>query len=200
MNLYRYCAGDPINRIDPDGRHPVVIAIATGLGILLATSDEEAYTQAGGALAGPLAGKAFQFVRPFARSRFLSRLPSVSLGTLRPGVMGTTNKFGEITIARGLSQAQRSETLRHELVHALLSPRRNSFLANPRANFGMSAYNNSNLVRFTEEFAAEFAGTGSVQRAVSQAMAHDVSGIGLAIESGIYLGGLGGAIYWAGTE
>ncbi|HKY34627.1 MAG TPA: RHS repeat-associated core domain-containing protein [Polyangiaceae bacterium] len=199
-NFYAYAAGDPVNHVDPDGMHPVVIAVATFLGILLATSDEEAYTQAGGALAGPVGGMAFKFVRPFVRARFTPRMPPIKLGNLRPGELGVTNKFGDITIARGLSQSQRAETLRHELVHALLSPRRGTFMANARADFGMSAYNKSNLVRFTEEFAAEFAGTGSVQRAVRQAMAHKVSGTGLAIEAGLYSGGVGGTIYWVGSE
>jgi RHS repeat-associated protein len=64
-NQYLYVEGDAVNGFDPDGEHPVILAIAAGLGVFLATSDREAYTAAAGAVVGAFIGPALGF---FGRS------------------------------------------------------------------------------------------------------------------------------------
>jgi RHS repeat-associated protein len=67
-NVYAYCGGDPVNAVDPDGEHPVALAVAAAAGVLLATSDREATIAAvsgvAGALVGPVLGYFARLVRP----------------------------------------------------------------------------------------------------------------------------------------
>jgi hypothetical protein len=197
-NQYLYVGGDAVNGFDPDGEHPVVLAIAAGLGVFLATSDREAYTAAAGAMlgaaVGPVLGWVGRMVAP--GGRVVPR--TIRLGTLRPGVSGSTNKFGNVTIARGLSSAERSATLRHELVHRFFSPQAGTAFAEARANMGIWAYENSQLVRYTEEALAEGIATGSVRAGLAYPLlgGYDLTVGGVCLEGGLYVGGVGGAIYY----
>jgi hypothetical protein len=60
----------PVDQIDLDGEHPVVLAVVAGLSVLLATSDEEAanaaITSVAGAFIGPLVGKIARIFKPVA--------------------------------------------------------------------------------------------------------------------------------------
>jgi RHS repeat-associated protein len=85
-----------------------------------------------------------------------------ALGDPGEGALGSTDKFGNITIREGLSEQDFIETLRHETVHSILSPS-NEALANAR----MYLYQNSQLWRFAEEAAAETYGTGSLIRGLT---------------------------------
>ena len=51
-NQYAYVDGEPVNLIDPDGRHPIILVVVAGASVLLATSDREAAAAAIGSLAG----------------------------------------------------------------------------------------------------------------------------------------------------
>jgi RHS repeat-associated protein len=57
VNLFGYAAGDPLDFIDADGAHPVIIAVATGASVYFAPSLGQALWTAGGALLGPVIGK-----------------------------------------------------------------------------------------------------------------------------------------------
>jgi hypothetical protein len=116
--------------------------------------------------------------------------------------LGATDKFGNITIARGLSSADRATTLRHELVHRFFSPRQGTALAEARANFGIAAYNRSQLVRFTEEALAEGIATGSIRAGLAHPLAgaYGITAVGLGTEAGLYFGGLGGVIYLGASQ
>jgi len=46
-----------------------------------------------------------------------------SYGKLPPGVLGQTDRYGNITIRRGLTGQTFDETLRHETVHSIICGR-----------------------------------------------------------------------------
>jgi hypothetical protein len=114
----------------------------------------------------------------------------VRLGNLPRRIKGSTDKFGNITIQRGLSMMERRLTLRHEMVHRFFSPRPGSFLAEARANVGMWAYNNLDLVRYTEEALAEGYSLRSLSKGVRYPLAggYSLTNYRLAIEAGLFLG------------
>ena len=70
---------------------------------------------------------------------------------LRPGVLGETRKFGDIFIRPGLSRTDFQETLRHETVHQILTPKNPGFLNDAK----WFVYQRTNLGRYVEEAAAE---------------------------------------------
>jgi RHS repeat-associated protein len=98
------------------------------------------------------------------------RLPNVpyKVRQMHPDDMGETDKFGNITIQRGLTKKEFVETVRHESVHRLLSPKRGPF-KNARANITERRYEMSHLWRFAEETAAETYATGSLLKGLSLA-------------------------------
>ncbi len=76
-----------------------------------------------------------------------------------PGVdaLGSTDKYGNITIRPDLSDQEFVETLRHETVHSIMS-----FRSEPLATLKQWVYNTSQLARFGEEAAAETYATRSL--------------------------------------
>jgi hypothetical protein len=115
--------------------------------------------------------------------------------------LGYTTPSGQIFLRPGLTPAEAASTLRHESVHAFLSVPNGAPLAAARQNLGMWGYNNSHLLRFTEEALAE----GYATRSVLQGIRHPiVNGYGislprLAAETGVVGGVVGGGIY-LGTQ
>jgi RHS repeat-associated protein len=87
---------------------------------------------------------------------------SFTYGDPGHGALGATDKFGNITIRPGLSPKDFTETLRHETVHSVMSPRQGTFLASFRADLRMAGYRYSNALRYTEEALAEGYATKSV--------------------------------------
>lgn len=83
-----------------------------------------------------------------------------------PDILGYTDDYGQITIRHDIHPTQFSTTLRHEQVHAALSPTAGTMLAGPRAAFRNLLYDNSQLVRYSEEALAEAVGTGDLRHAV----------------------------------
>jgi hypothetical protein len=102
------------------------------------------------------------------------KYPNYTLGDTG-GALGQTDKFGNITIEPGLSGKVFNETLRHEGVHSFLSPSAGGKLQTLRADFGMWAYRNSHLLRYTEEAAAETYATGSL----AQGLKFPLTGYGI---------------------
>jgi RHS repeat-associated protein len=110
------------------------------------------------------------------------------------GALGETSKFGDITVQPGLGGRTLSETVRHETVHKLLSPLLGprSGLRLWRADLSMWGYNNSHLLRFTEEFLAETAATLNPAQGARFAFSnYSISAARLAAEGGGYLAVLG---------
>ena len=105
-------------------------------------------------------------------------------GELEPNVLGSTDPIGNITIQRGLSGAELRQTLDHERVHRFFSPFQGAF-AKLRAQFNIAGYNNSQLLRFTEEAIAEGYSTGSVQKGILHPLVngYDITAKGLAAEA-----------------
>jgi len=73
---------------------------------------------------------------------------------LPPGVLGSTDCWGNIAVTRAQTIPQQRLTLLHEWVHSVLSPKV-APLRQIRAAFGMSAYLRSALMRYLEEAMAE---------------------------------------------
>jgi len=113
------------------------------------------------------------------------------------GVLGTTDKFGNITIQPGLTGKALNETVRHEAVHRFFSPSP-GVIGNVRADIGMAAYRQSHLVRYLEEGIAETFATGSLRHGLAYPIsAGYVSGSRVFVEgigyvtltaSGVYVG------------
>ena len=115
------------------------------------------------------------------------------------GALGTTDKFGNITIQSGLRGQILRETVRHEAVHRLFSPRPTSFLGELRADIGMAGYRNSSLLRFTEEAIAESYATRSLAQGLKFPFAAGyVTPAGVAMEGAAVLGsGAAAAAYFS---
>jgi RHS repeat-associated protein len=88
-NLYTYAGNEPVNTIDPDGEHPVVLAVVAGLGVLLATSDEEAAQAAIGAVVGAFIGPALGYCAKVLRPATIGTLSSAE----RVALQRVANEF-----------------------------------------------------------------------------------------------------------
>ena len=125
----------------------------------------------------------------------------ISYGNPGANALGSTDKFGNITIRPGLPPDVEAETIAHEQVHAFFSPAEGTPFAEARANLGMWGYQSSHALRFTEEFIAEARGTGSLSRAFDLASNYyNVSGWRVGAEATGYLGIATGSTYLAYNE
>jgi hypothetical protein len=93
--------------------------------------------------------------------------------------MGTTDKYGNIAIQRGLSGRDLVETYRHEVVHSALGS--SSAI---RANARIWIYTHSAAWRYAEEAVAEAYATRSLIRGLSFPFGGYVSPVGLTLEVG----------------
>jgi hypothetical protein len=118
-----------------------------------------------------------------------------TVANLPPGTMGTTDMAGNITIAPGLSSKDFTETLRHETVHSVLTPRRGPFLEARRELRG-AMYEHSHLARYTEEALAEGYATGSVRNGLTFPFSNGyVTPLRVGLEGAAVGGAVGGAAY-----
>jgi hypothetical protein len=109
--------------------------------------------------------------------------------------LGATDKFGNITIKKGVTGKELVDTLRHESVHRFFSPKSGLF-KELRANIGMSAYNRSHLVRFLEEGIAETYATGNFMTGFTFPLyGYGIKKIRLVAETVIYVGLIVSSIY-----
>jgi hypothetical protein len=93
------------------------------------------------------------------RARILTRPPSLrDLFTYDPNLKmyGETSMSGQISIRANLSSDEILTTLAHEQVHAVLTPQ--GQFASTRQAISQFAYENSQLLQFSEEFLAETIG------------------------------------------
>ena len=96
----------------------------------------------------------------------------------------------------GLVGTELTETVAHESVRRLLSPRATSLLGEFRVDVGMAAYNRSHLVRFLEEAAAETWATGSLHQGIAFPLREGyVTGTRVIVEGVGYVTIVGGTIY-----
>jgi hypothetical protein len=96
-------------------------------------------------------------------------------GSLDPGVLGSTDPQGNITIRRGLSWAVRRHTLLHESVHRTLTARSGPLMGF-RQRLTVKGYYRSGFLRGTEEMLAEgyatYATTGSLRQAIARGISY----------------------------
>lgn len=104
----------------------------------------------------------------FAANRGM-RLPATDGRLTGSGTLGYTTPDGRVFLDPTLKGAQRVETMRHEAVHAFLSPRGNGPVATFRQNAGQWGYDNSAFLNATEEMAAQWYATGSLRNAWNHA-------------------------------
>ena len=111
--------------------------------------------------------------------------------------LGYTTPSGQIFLRPGLTPAEAASTLRHESLHAFLSVPNSAPLAAARQNLGMWGYNNSHLLRFTEEALAEGYATRSLMLGIRHPI---INGYGISLprlvgETAVVGGVVGGGIY-----
>jgi len=127
------------------------------------------------------------------------RLPVEDPRLVGTHTLGYTTPDGRVFLRPGLSRAEQVHVLRHESVHAALSPKGSGAISRFRQNLLQFGYKKSQLLRFTEEAIAE----GYASRSILQGLRHPLNnpyGItrsGLIIETtaygtivigGVYLG------------
>jgi len=155
---------------------------------------------------GALAGRAAQAASAAARAE--APAGSEAAGLARNvqwqygetyGALGTTDKFGNITIRPGLVGKELEETIRHEAVHSFLSPRAGGVVQSLRADIRMLGYRNSHLLRYSEEALAETFATGSLRQGLSFPLQgpYQLSVGRIAAEGGGYMIIVGGSGYAA---
>lgn len=117
------------------------------------------------------------------------RYPNYTVGRTPGGALAVTDKFGEISVRPGLSGKVLQETLGHEGVHSFFSPMPGGAIQTARADFGMWAYMNSDLLRYVEEAIAETNGTGSLAQGVAFPFSgYGISPVRMGIEATVYVG------------
>jgi len=84
----------------------------------------------------------------------LGRKTTTYTSQLPPG-NGFADKFGNVTLSSLGSEVDKAQVRLHEGLHSFLSPDRNSFLAEIRADIRIGLYSRSQLFRFVEEALAE---------------------------------------------
>ena len=104
-----------------------------------------------GAAAGGALGGGRMFAQAVARGR------PWTYANLGPNTLGSTDSLGRITVQQGLTGQTLRETVRHETVHSVLTPRNPALAART-----LRAYDKSHLYRYAEEALAEGYGTGSL--------------------------------------
>jgi len=130
------------------------------------------------------------------------RLPATDAGLAGTETLGYTRPNGSVFLRPGLSRAEQISTLRHEAVHAWFSPRGNSPLATFRQGLGQWGYDNSQLLRFTEEAIAETYASRSLLQGIRHPLmnGYGITPSGLLFETGLFGGGVVGGAYLIGTE
>ncbi len=116
---------------------------------------------------------------------------------IAPGVLGETLPNGQVFLRPGLSRAEQVSTLRHESVHAFFSPQGSGPVTTFRQNLGQWGYDNSQLLRFTEEAMAETYGSGSLLQGLRHPLVngYGITPGGLLLEGGAVGCGIFGAGY-----
>ena len=83
-----------------------------------------------------------------------------------PTISGFTDGYGQITVRSDVAPEQFWPTLRHEQVHAALSPTEGTMFAGTRAAIGGTLYNKSQLWQYGEEALAEGYATRNLPHAL----------------------------------
>jgi RHS repeat-associated protein len=123
-------------------------------------------------------------------------LPTTDASLSGTTTLGYTTPSGDVFLQSGLSRAEQISTLRHESVHAFFSPG-DGPLVTFRQNLGQWGYENSQLLRFSEEAIAETYGSGSLLQGLRHPFVngYGITPGGLLLEGGVVGGGLFGAGY-----
>jgi hypothetical protein len=124
-------------------------------------------------------------------------LPATDTSLAGTRTLGYTTPSGDVFLQPGLSRAEQISTLQHESVHAFFSPSGNGPLATFRQNLGQWGYDNSQLLRYSEEAMAETYGSGSLLQGLRHPLVngYGITPGGLLLEGGVVGGGLFGAGY-----
>ena len=125
------------------------------------------------------------------------RLPATDASLAGTDTLGYTLPNGEVYLQPGLSRVEQISTLRHESVHAFFSPKGSGPVAIFRQNLGQWGYNNSQLLRFVEEAAAETYSSGSLSKGLMHPLVnpYGITPGGLLLEGAAVGSGIFGAGY-----
>jgi hypothetical protein len=125
------------------------------------------------------------------------RLPMTDASLTGTRTLGYTTPRGDVFLQSGLSRAEQMSTLQHESVHAFFSPAGDGPLATFRQSLGQWGYDNSQLLRFSEEAMAETYSSGSLLQGLRHPLVngYGITSGGVLLEGGVVGGGLFGAGY-----
>ncbi len=125
------------------------------------------------------------------------KLPATDATIAGSKTLGYTTPNGSVFLQPALSRSVQASTLRHEGVHSFFSPKGSGSVATFRQNLGQWGYDNSQLLRFTEEAIAETYGSGSLIQGLRHPLmnGYGISAGGLSLEGGAIGGGILGAGY-----
>ena len=151
-----------------------------------------------GAFAGPSIARAgSRLLQRSASPIRAMRVPATDATLTGSRVLGYTTPEGKVLLQSGLSRAEQVATLRHEAVHAFFSPKGTGPIARFRQGLGQWGYDNSQLLRFTEEAIAETRSSGSLIQGLRHPLVngYGITLGGLAMEGTVYGGSLFGLGY-----
>ena len=170
------------------------------LGLLLASGQPQT------AMVGTATGASLSRIKVFGKyfgkaKNFLKKLSSkITAGKKRllnptfeyaddlgPNTLGATNAHtGEIYIKAGLKGEKLTETLRHEAVHKILTPKVGKFLSKLRSTLRIKGYEHSHLLRYLEEALAEAVGTKNILKGLKFPLkgGYDINKVRLLMEGG----------------
>ena len=183
-NLYRYVANNPLALLDPSGLDDTTILGQLGHW----DTWREGLETSGGALGSALTlniwqpGDDFRARLGYQASNIswnvaiaaltaawgaaeFSAKGAISYNTPGRGALGETGDYGARLIKEGLRPDVLEETLRHELVHSVLSAGDSNAINVLRSDIGVGAYWRFPALKVTEEFLAELNATRSIPRA-----------------------------------
>jgi RHS repeat-associated protein len=126
------------------------------------------------------------------------KIPATDVALAGTRILGYTKPNGSVYLRPGLSRVEQLSTLKHESVHAFFSPRGSGPVTNFRQRLGQWGYDNSQLLRFTEEAIAETHGSGSLLQGLRHPLVngYGINAGGLLLEGGAVGVGIGGAVYF----
>lgn len=124
-------------------------------------------------------------------------LPATEASLAGTRILGYTTPSGDVFLQPGLSRAEQISTLQHESVHAFFTPAGDGPLATFRQNLGQWGYDNSQLLRYSEEAIAETYSSGSLLQGLRHPLVngYGITPGGLFLEGGVVGGGLFGVGY-----
>ncbi len=198
--LESYINGEDLTRYTPTGSDAHQAGVAAGYGAVPSAAGLTAL-----ALSLPMAGALGESAAVGGTEGLEGGLESSGRGLILPAedsaltgtrTLGYTTPSGDVFLQPGLTDAQKVYVLEHESVHIFFSPSGTGPIAVARQSLGQWGYDNSQLLRYIEEAAAETYATGSLWQGLRFPLRNGyVTWSGLLLEGGVGAAGAVGTGY-----